>query len=176
MNNLTLITPSKQFRQSYLNYISELGNEERYPFPLDFDHSNFSEMLQRNHDFANGVNLPNGYVASSTYWMIENNDIIGVSNLRHYLNDEITFVGGHIGLGIRPSRRGEGLSKRLLMLTLEQAKIKNIADIHIHCYQDNHASSAMITACGGVLHSVVELADKDLQNKTKIARYLIKNL
>jgi len=42
----SLIKPCADFKASYDGYIRELGDEERYPFPLDFDHSDFPALLQ----------------------------------------------------------------------------------------------------------------------------------
>ncbi|WP_026376061.1 GNAT family N-acetyltransferase [Aestuariibacter salexigens] len=162
-----LVFPSEKYKRSYTYYIEELGDEERYPFPLDFDHTDFQAMLKRNRDFYNGINLPAGYAPSSTYWLIDGEDIVGVSNLRHYLNEQLVEAGGHIGLGVRPSRRQSGVGKTLLMLTLEQARQKNIHIVHIHCYADNRASASLIRACGGELESIV------VSDKRKIARFII---
>jgi len=145
-----LISPSFKYKTSYLSYIEELKDEERYPFPLDFDHNDFYGMLDRIEQFKKGTNLPEGYVSSSTYWLIEDNEIIGVSNLRHHLNEQLLKAGGHIGLGIRPSCRGQKFSIQLLNMTLVKAFQKGIKEVHIHCYADNLASGNMILACGNL--------------------------
>lgn len=155
---MKLILPSAKYQASYCTYIKELGEEERYPFPLDFDHQDFNAMLARIESFRQGQNLPEGYAASTTYWLIDNDELIGVSNLRHDLTPQIERAGGHIGLSIRPSYRGKGLGKLLLRLTLEQAQIMGIKEAHIHCEATNPASAAMIIANGGKLHS--EIADE----------------
>jgi predicted acetyltransferase len=151
-----LIKPSAKFEASYREYIRELGDEERYPFPLDFDHSDFPSLLHRLGEFEAGKNLPPGYVASSTYWMVEGLEIVGVSNLRHTLNQEIRRRGGHIGLGVRPSRRGCGLGVELMNLTIQQAWKRGIEEVHIHCYKTNPASARIIESNGGVLQSEIE--------------------
>ena len=172
MTNLKLVHPQSVFKASYLSYIEELGEEERYPFPLDFEHRDFEAMLQRNEDFEQGINLPEGFVPSSTRWLIQDTLIIGVSSLRHFLNDDIAFVGGHIGLGIRPSCRKKGFSKKLLELTLQEAFVRNMREVHIHCYSNNVASKAMIISCGGVLHSEVELdSESDVHKRVFVSRY-----
>src|SRR5699024_6384803 len=107
-------------------YILELGDEERYPFPLDFDHSNFEELLSKLDKFRKGKDLPDGYVPASTFWLVDRDEILGVSNLRHFLNDRIRHAGGHIGLGIH-----------LLGLTLQQAYALGITEVHIHCHKVN---------------------------------------
>ena len=148
-----LVRPSAKYESSYRAYIAELGDEERYPFPLDFDHVDFPALLCRLNDFEAGRNLPEGYVPSSTYWLVENGELAGVSNLRHFLNERIFNAGGHIGLGIRPRARGRGLGSLLLSLTIAEARRKGIGDLHIHCHKHNAASARMIMANGGVLAS-----------------------
>jgi len=153
-----LILPRREYESSYGAYIRELGDEERYPFPLDFDHREFDLLLRRLGDFANGVNLPEGIVPSSTYWLVDGGELIGVSNLRHHLNDRIRHHGGHIGLGIRPSYRARGLGNMLLSLTIQEARKKGVTPIHIHCHKSNTASARMIVRNGGILDS--EVADE----------------
>jgi predicted acetyltransferase len=152
----SLIKPSLKYESSYRDYIREIGDEERYPFPLDFDHSDFSSLLDRLADFKAGRKLPAGYVASSTFWFVEDGEILGVSNLRHRLNEEIRRCGGHIGLGVRPSQRGRGLGTDLMSLTIQEAWKRGIDEVHIHCYKSNPASAKIIEANGGVLHSEIE--------------------
>lgn len=166
---MELILPSAKYQVSYRAYITELGDEERYPFPLDFDHKDFRAMLARIEAFRQGQNLPEGYAASTTYWLIDQDELIGVSNLRHYLTPQIEHAGGHIGLGVRPCYRGKGLGKRLLQLTLEQAQQRGMREIHIHCEKNNAASAAMIIANGGQLHSEIT----DSAHDSTIQRYRI---
>lgn len=164
---MQLVLPTAALEASYRNYIHELGSEERYPFPLDFDHSNFAALLARLDEFRNGVNLPEGYVRSTTFWLVQEGELVGVSSLRHHLNERIRHVGGHIGLGIRPAWRGKGLGTSLLGLTLQQARQLGIAQVHVHCHKHNEASARMIRANGGLLESEIE-ADGEL-----VQRYLI---
>jgi predicted acetyltransferase len=150
-----LALPDKVYESSYRDYIEELGDEERYPFPLDFDHSDFDALLTRLAEFSTGVAVPNGFVPATTYWLVDGRELVGVSSLRHHLNDRIRHAGGHIGLGIRPSRRAEGLGSLLLRLTLDRAFERGITPVHVHCHQHNEASARMITGNGGVLDSEV---------------------
>lgn len=148
-----LILPRLEYELSYGAYIRELGEEERYPFPLDFEYQDFQALLSRLNDFSIGVNLPAGFVPSSTYWLVEGSELVGVSNLRHYLNGRLRRHGGHIGLGVRPSCRGRGLGNTLLARTIQEARKKGIVEIYIHCHKSNIASAKMIVRNGGVFHS-----------------------
>lgn len=166
-----LIMPNPDYERSYREYIRELGEEERYPFPLDFDHSDFGALLDRLADFDAGRDLPAGSVASSTYWLVQSCEILGVSNLRHCLNDEIRHCGGHIGLGIRPSQRGRGLGTELMSLTVKAAWKRGIDALHVHCHRSNGASARMIRSTGGVLHSEI----RDERSARIVQRFVIQS-
>lgn len=156
-----LILPRLEYEPSYGAYIRELGEEERYPFPLDFEYDDFPALLRRLDDFANGANLPGEFVPATTYWLVHGSELVGVSNLRHHLNDRIRHHGGHIGLGVRPSYRRRGLGNLLLGLTIQEARRKGIGQIHIHCLKSNVASARMIARNGGVLDSEVTEAGSE---------------
>lgn len=160
---MQIILPSTEYESSYRDYIRELGDEERYPFPLDFDHADFAELLTKLDQFRNGVSLPEGFVPATTYWLVDGGEILGVSNLRHCLNDRIRHAGGHIGLGVRPSRRGSGLGKYLLQLTLGRAFARGIASVQVHCHKHNEPSVRMIIANGGSLESEIPDGGKVVQ-------------
>ncbi|MFC4701605.1 GNAT family N-acetyltransferase [Glaciecola siphonariae] len=156
-----LIQPSVKLESSYRDYIKELGSEERYPYPMDLDFSDFPAFVQLLTDYSYGKNLPSSLVPNTTFWLVENEEIIGCSHLRHMLNKSLWHAGGHIGLGVRPSFRGKGIGKRLLALTIKKAQAMGISDIHIHCYQSNEASKTLIASSGAVLHSSVGENDSD---------------
>jgi len=166
---VSLVRPSAEYEQSYRAYIEELGDEERHPLPLDFEHNDFAALLRRLDDCEKGLNLSEGFVPSSTYWLTENGELLGVSNLRHYLNERILKVGGHIGLGIRPSYRGRGLGTFLLAGTIEEARKRGIGELHIHCHKRNAASARMIVKNGGVLASEIE----DEEPAETVQRYVV---
>lgn len=110
-----------------------------------------------------------GFEASYRSYITELGDeLLGVSNLRHYLNQQIRHAGGHIGLGLRPSQRGRGLGTWLLQLTLAEAAQRGIAPVHVHCYRDNLPSVRMILANGGRLESELALDDGHI-----VQRYLV---
>ncbi|MCF6288968.1 MAG: GNAT family N-acetyltransferase [Proteobacteria bacterium] len=164
---MKLISPSAQYKHSYINYIRELGDEERYPFPLDFAYYDFQVLLTQLEDFRLGKNLPEGFVASTTLWLVADAELVGVTNLRHYLNQQIEYCGGHIGIGIRPSYRSKGLGRLLMKLSIAQLLMMEVNKIHVHCFKNNIASTKVILKNGGVFDS--EIIDK---NKI-IQRYII---
>lgn len=150
---MKLILPTLDYEPGYREYIRDLGSEERYPFPLDFDHEDFPALLTRLGNLVLGVGVAEGFVPSTTYWLVDGPDLVGVSNLRHHLNDRLRDHGGHIGLGIRPGFRGRGLGGVLLASTLQEARKKGITEAHIHCLKSNLPSARMIVRAGGLLAS-----------------------
>lgn len=167
--NLQIINPSVKYKESYLSYLNEIDDEEKYPYPMDFDHSDFPALIKKLSNYSKGIGLPDWLVPNTTYWLIEGKELIGVSHLRHSLTAKLMESGGHIGLGIRPSYRGKGYGKKLLDLTIEKAKKLSIKGIHIHCHKDNKASSRMIKSSGGTL--IDEVAEEGTNNM--ILRFVV---
>ena len=153
MAEARLVRPSIAFKDSYRAYVAELvaRGEPFVPFPLGFPHENFEALLAQLSGCERGVGIPEGFVPHSTFWLVEGDEVLGVSNLRHRLTDSLRREGGHIGYGIRPAARGRGLGTRILALTLAEAAALGIEEALLSCAKANLASSAVIRANGGVL-------------------------
>jgi len=153
-NVCELVVPSEQFRDSYSSYIAELEKhgEKRIPFPLRYPHEDFPGLLLRLKNDALGVNQEEWQVPCSTYWLVdEHSKIVGVSNLRHCLNENLKRHGGHIGYGIRPSERNKGYAQTILRETLVKASERDIKEVLVTCNKSNIASAKVIKRNGGVL-------------------------
>ncbi|WP_298939898.1 GNAT family N-acetyltransferase [uncultured Psychromonas sp.] len=167
---MDIVSPSSKYKSSYIEYIKELGDEVRYPFTLGFDYENFDALLVKLDDFANGENLPEGKVPSTTLWLIKDQEIIGVTNIRHFLNSDIEYCGGHIGLGIRPSYRGQNFGSLLMKESIDVLHKMGVSNIHIHCHKTNLPSAFTIINNGGELDSEIVLNDGIVQ------RYIVNNI
>lgn len=77
--------------------------------------------------------------------------------MRLKLNEQIQYCGGHIGLGIRPSKRRNDFGSKLLELTIQEAWKLGLTELHIHCYKSNLASAKVIQANNGRLHSEIDV-------------------
>ena len=149
----SLITPSVDYEQSYRSYIDELGNAERYPFTLDIEFDDFPALVAQLNQAALGLDLPDGWVPHTTFWLLEDGEIVGVSSLRHHMTERLRRIGGHIGFGVRPSAQGRGVAKELLKQTLAQAKKLGLSEVLVICLKDNPASAKVIQANGGRLET-----------------------
>ena len=124
------------------------------PWVISKDPSNFRKMVHFLLEGEKGANLPEGWVPASTYWlMAEDGTVIGVVNIRHWLTPHLFNAGGHIGYGIRPSRRRHGCATKLLELALEQAKTLRIERVLVVCDESNIGSEKTIRNNGGIQDS-----------------------
>ena len=112
-----------------------------------------------------------GRVPASTYFMVreEDNKIVGIVNIRHYLDNVLKNVGGHIGGSIRPTERGKGYSKIQLYLCLLECKKLGVNEAMIDCEKINIKSEKAIQAIGAVFQREFYYQPK----KSVIRNYLI---
>jgi predicted acetyltransferase len=149
---LSLLSPIARLEESYRKMMREYSAlaEPPIPFPLRYPYDDFAALLKNLADQESGIGVPEGFVSSSTYWLVgDESTILGVSNLRHSLTERLRIEGGHIGYGVRPSQRGKGYGHSMLRLTLERAKLRNIDPVMLSCNRDNMASRSIIERAGG---------------------------
>jgi predicted acetyltransferase len=81
---------------------------------------------------ALGREIPGGYVAANTYWLVrEHREIVGRSTLRHTLTPSLAENVGHIGYAIRPSARRRGYGRRILARVLLTCDTANVASARV---------------------------------------------
>jgi predicted acetyltransferase len=148
--------PSPGLADSYRGLVQEFVDrgEQLIPFILSLPNELFSEFLRQLDAWSRGEDLPAGFVPHSTFWLVRDDvEVVGVSNLRHRLTDELKIDGGNIGYGIRPSARGRGFANVLLRNTLDRARAMGLAEALLTCGKGNYASASTIVRNGGVLVS-----------------------
>lgn len=109
------------------------------------------------------------YIPDSTYFCLDTNRniFVGAINIHHYLNENLLFSGGHIGDGIRPSERNNGLGTQMIALALQECQKLGIKKVLMCCDKENTASARTIIKNGGILENEV------LDNGVWIQRYWI---
>ena len=96
---------------------------------------------------AQGEELSEGSPQTSTYFCIQNNEIIGAIRYRHSSNEYIERVIGHVGYETKPTARGKGVAQ--VMLNWVQQNILSTSII-VTCEIDNVASRKVIERCNAV--------------------------
>lgn len=107
--------------------------------------------------------VPKGLVPSSTYLAVREKDnyIVGMIDIRHYLNEYLTQVGGNIGYGVRKTERNKGYAKQMLKLALEKCKELKIKKVLITCDEDNIASEKVILSANAKLEDIRNVNDEN---------------
>ena len=150
-----LVEPCEELREAYIEYAREFQAAEE-----DYIHGSglkltddFGQFLQTLRDHSKGINLPEGWVPGSTYWLVREGRVLGVSNLRHDLTEFLRHEGGHIGYSVRPTERSKGYATLMVKLVLEKARALGLERVLITCDKDNVASARVIQKNGGELDS-----------------------
>jgi predicted acetyltransferase len=152
---MMLVRPSLEMKEAYLAYEKEWrqNNERIVPYSARLLDNEYEEWLKNTYDYEIHHD---GFVPAHTYFFIdEQQNIIGVINIRHYLDDYLLNFGGHIGYGIRPTQRKRGYATQMLSMALPFAKEFGIEKALLTCDKGNIASAKTILKNGGILENEV---------------------
>ena len=125
-----------------------------------------NDVIPRHIRNARGEDLPEGFVPQTDYFLWDDNKVVGLFRLRHYLNDFLRENAGHIGYGIHRDYRGKGYATIGLQLLLEKGKdIIQEDEFYLSVHKDNPASLHVQLANGA---RIVREDDKNFY--TRIAK------
>ncbi len=163
---MRLVKPNKKYEKSWKLAVQEFKKEG---YERDFLSPDLSidKVIKKINDNSKGKNLPYNFVPSSTYWLVEKDVFIGHINIRHYLNEDLKKINGHIGYAIRPSMRRRGYGTEILKRGILKARSLGIKSIFITCDDSNIGSRRIIEKNKGKLKDIVFI------DKTKKRRYWI---
>ena len=136
--------------------LQEIGLGEN-GFKTNFAEQNFEqfqESLPQLVEISNGINLAEGFVPQTIYWMYVNDQPVAYGKLRHRLTDQLMKYGGHVGYIIRPSERGKGYGKLFLHELMKEARKLGLDKILVTCDEDNIRSRKVIEGNDGVIDTI----------------------
>ena len=148
MEKIILVKPNLSYADEIIKYKEESLKEN----PLINGSaglnrfSSIEDWLEELKKRSSEATVPEGLVPSSTYLGVREKDnyIVGMIDIRHYLNEYLTQVGGNIGYSVRKTERNKGYAKQMLKLALEKCKELKIKKVLITCDEDNIASEKVI--------------------------------
>lgn len=155
MSASKLVRPDAAYKDSYLSALSEYHAEGRFLY-------NKPHILMADFDgFVKALKAERGYphqpfqdwvepVPETVAWLVKDEDYIGSVYIRHRLNWHLEKWGGHIHFIVRPSMRGKGFGKKILLKAIPIANYLGISKALITVAPDNAAAIRIVTACGGI--------------------------
>jgi len=160
---------AKDFIEEFYKFKSEIhgsGGLDRF-----LEENTYEQWLEKVIADMDIANIPSGRVPALTYFYVnEEDEIVGMINIRLALNDFLRREGGHIGYCVRPSQRRKNYGTSMLKQALVACKIIGLNEIIITCDKSNVASAGVIKNCGGVL-------EQEFYSETYkeiVQRYIIK--
>lgn len=100
-----------------------------------------------------GERLPVGYVPATTYFLWDDDKIIGEFQLRQHLCESLVNGAGHIGYYIAPEYRGKGYGTQGLAMLLEKAcDIVPEEEVYLRVQRTNPASLRAMLKNGCYIH------------------------
>lgn len=174
---LELVEPTIEYEEEIKKYRKMfIDNKESMDGTSSLQkYENVSEWLTWISSLKEKATCPNYLVPATIYLCVKNGTkVVGMVDIRHYLNNNLFKFGGNIGYSIKPTERNKGYGTRQLALAIEKCKelkkqgIYKSKNILIACHETNIGSKKIIIANGGKYENALE------NDKTKIERYWIK--
>ena len=168
MDKIILVKPDLSYADEIIKYKEEsLAESPIINGSAGLDRlSSIEDWLEELNKRSCEDTVPEGLVPSSTYLGIREKDnyIVGMIDIRHYLNEYLTQVGGNIGYSVRKTERNKGYAKQMLKLALEKCKELKIKKVLITCDEDNIASEKVILSANAKFE---DIRNVDGENKKR---------
>ena len=127
-------------------------------------YENPKDWIERLDSLKDPSKIPSNLVPASLYMYVREEDdkIVGMIDIRHYLNEHLAQFGGHIGYSVAPSERRKGYASQMLGLVLPKCRELGIEKVLITCIKGNEGSRRTILKNGGVYESTVYEKDEEI--------------
>ncbi|MBE5738699.1 MAG: GNAT family N-acetyltransferase [Clostridiales bacterium] len=153
-------TAVMDFRQEFIDNnshfagVNSLGDYDSYEEWLEYIEKNSNEETL----------LPNRCLDTQFLTFDKStNRLVGMIDIRHYLNEYLAKYAGHIGDCIRPSERCKGYASEQIGIALKICKLLGIDRVLITCDDDNIPSAKSIEKNGGVFENTVQKEERVLR-------------
>ncbi len=168
--NLKLVALNKEDAKKEYEFLKNLPSQNG--FENSYQNCSYDDFvnlyLEERINASKGIGLKPGYVADTWYFLYDQDEIVGVFKVRHYLNDFLKQGPGHIGYAIKITKRKMGYGTQGLALAIE--KLKKMPtfsedEIYLSCLKTNIGSLKVMLNNGGKIHH-----EDDLEYYVRIPR------
>lgn len=126
MSQLRLILPSKKYKDEIMGYKREfIENNENMAGSAGLrEAESFEKWLSAMDDNSKEETIREGLVPATTFIAISSfeENLLGMIDIRHRLNEYLLNFGGHIGFSVRRSQRQRGYATQILVLALKECE------------------------------------------------------
>ncbi len=169
---MRLVKVDEKYEEQHKKLVNEFEKrgEVVTPNTLNLNGRTYKQYVQHIRDREIGINQEVNIVKATLLYLIVDGEIVGATDIRYELNEYLQKLG-HIGYGIKPTKRGNGYGNKILELALETIKSGKIVikekNVLVTCNVENKKSEKVIIKNGGKLKDEVE------HNGEKRRQYLI---
>jgi len=155
MSASKLVRPAAAYKDSFLVALRAYQKEDRYTdinvASLSADFDSYIENIRAergspHQPYQEWVEP----VPETILWFVKDDDYLGTVSIRHRLNWHLEKWGGHIHFIIRPTMRGKGFGKKMLLKTIPVASYLGIGRALLTIDPSNKPAIRAVEACGGV--------------------------
>lgn len=167
MKDPFLVEPDIKYQKSFENYALAYKkvNDEHYFRKYKKALENFQDYLDDLHNDSKVNDLHQEEVLTSTFWLMDKKEVVGVVRIRH----QEVECAGHIGYDISPDYRNRGYGLQILKLALEKAKEIGIENVILTCNIDNIGSRKIIEKNNGeLLGTIFDEEDNEYLYKFRV--------
>jgi predicted acetyltransferase len=155
MTAAKLVKPSSDFKDSYLEALKEFHQEGRYTY------NKTPELSADFEAFIQNLNADRGEphqplqewvepVPETVLWMVKDMNYLGTVDIRHRLNWHLEKWGGHLHCVLRPSMRGKGFGRKMLLKAIPFINYLGIEKALITVNPNNNIAIRIIESCGAI--------------------------
>jgi len=155
---MKLVRPTKKYAAGWKRAVGEFRKDNKTIklWEVLGDPDDLDLVIKTARLHSQDKNLPVDWVPYDIYWLVDGGEFIGIASVRHKLNADLEFRGGHIGYEVVASKRGKRYGNKILELSLQKAKELRLEKVLVTSFEGNAASWKIIEKNGGKMENKIK--------------------